>query len=80
MRAAFDHAAVVKHQHLVYLLEARETMRDQERRALACDREQVREDRVGGLRVEVLAGLVEHEHGEVREQRPRDRQALALPT
>ncbi len=29
-------------------------------------------------RVEVLAGLVEDEHGEVGEQRPRDRQALAL--
>ena len=33
---------------------------------------------IGRRRIEVLAGLVDHEHGEVREQRPGEREALAL--
>ena len=41
-------------------------------------RQQVGDDRIRGRRVEMLAGLVEDEHGEVGEQGPGDRQALAL--
>ena len=45
---------------------------------LARDRQQVGDDRIRRGRVEVLAGLVEDEQGEVGEQGPGDRQALAL--
>ena len=44
------------------------------------DLEQVGDERIRGRGVEVLAGLVEDQHGEVREQCARDRQPLALAT
>ena len=61
--AAFEHAAAFEHEHLVDLLEPGQTVRDQQRRAVSRDGEQVGDDRVGRRRIEMLAGLVEDQHG-----------------
>ncbi len=59
VRAAFDDRPAVEHDDLVHLLEAGEAVGDQQRRASALGGQQVADDRVGRLRVEVLARLVE---------------------
>ncbi len=76
--ASLDHAAAIEHQHLVHLLQAGQPVGDQQGRDPAGHRQQVGDDRIRGLRVQVLAGLVEDEQREIGEQRPGDGQAPAL--
>ncbi len=45
VRSAFGHTAAVEHKHLIHLLEARQSVRDQHGRAASCDRRAASEDR-----------------------------------
>ena len=55
-------------------------MRDQQRRAALGRCKKVRDERVRGLRVEMLAWFVEDEDREVGEQRTGNRDPLTLAT
>lgn len=79
MAAALDDSPAVHHEDLVDGLEARQPVRDDEGRPVATGLQQTRHQRGRPRRVEVLGRLVQHPNGSVRQQRPRDHQALALP-
>jgi hypothetical protein len=78
MGAALDHATVVQHEHLIDVSQPGQAVGDQQDGPGARECEQIRDDRIRGRRVQVLARLIEHEYREVGEQRPGERQPLAL--
>src|SRR5262249_50840094 len=78
VRAAFDDAAVLEDEDLVGVDDRRKPVRDDERRAVACDLGELGLDDLLGARVERAGRLVEDEDGRVLEQRARDRDALLL--
>jgi hypothetical protein len=79
VRASLDDAAAVEEHDLVEGLQIAQPVRYQQDRAAVGAVERVVQYAPCGRPVEVLAGLIEDEHGEVREQRPREPEPLALP-
>ena len=73
-----DQVAVVEHHDLVGQGDRREPVRDHERRATRHRLGQGHLDALLGGGVHRGGGVVEHQHPRVRQQRPRDRQPLAL--
>ena len=78
VRAPFGDPAAFEHHDLVHLLEALEVVGDEQHGAPRGGVEELRRERASGGQVEVLAGLVEDQHRETRQQRPRERQAASL--
>ena len=78
MGAPLDDPAGFDDDDLVDSLEAGQPVSDEQRGATLGEGQQVGGQGVGGVGVEVLRRLVEHEDGEVGQERPRDGHALAL--
>src|SRR6266542_2732990 len=76
--AALHHRAVVEDDDLIDLVEPVKLMRDEQGRAAGRDREQVSGEGSAGCWVEVGGGLIEHEHGRIREQGPGQGEPLAF--
>ena len=74
-----DDAPVVEHDDLVGEFDRREAVRDHERGAPGHRLGERDLDALLGRRVDRGGGVVEHEHARVGDERPRDRQTLALP-
>src|ERR1035437_7919522 len=79
VRAALGDEAAFDDENLVRPPDGGEPVRDDERRAPLHQKRQAFLDERLGLRVEAGRGLVENEDARVREDRARNRHALALP-
>ena len=77
---ALDDAARFKHQNAVGVPDGGESVRDYEGRAAFHDFGECRLNSRLGKSVERARSLIEDEDWRILEQRPRDRQALALAT
>ena len=80
MRAALDNDAAFEDDDLVYSLQGREPVGDEERSVSFGHGKQVGHERVGGRRLEVLGRLVEQEDREPGKQGAGHRDPLALAT
>ena len=78
VRPLGDQVAVVEHHDLVGQGDRREPVRDHEGRATRHRLGEGQLDALLGGGVHRGGGVVEHQHPRVRQQRPRDRQPLAL--
>src|SRR5262249_59492774 len=76
--AALDDTAAMEHQDTAGVANGGESMRDDEGRAAFHHLAQRRLDSGLGQRVERAGRLIENEDWRILEQRPRDRQTLAL--
>ena len=80
MGASFDDPPPVEDDDLVHPLQPGQPVGDEQGGATFGEGEQVGRQRVGGGWIEVLAGLVEHQDGEVGQQGAGDGDPLALPS
>src|SRR5262249_36590229 len=78
VRAALDDLAALEHQNLNCAADGREAVRNDERRAAAAQRPQAVLNERLALAVEARGRFVEQQDARVRENRARDRDALAL--
>ena len=78
VRALLDQAAPVQHEDPVGAHDARQAVREDERRAAEHESVEGGLDQRLALGVDGRERLVEHQHGRVAQERPRDRDALPL--